>query len=209
MLCFFNAYKYLQLSDVSALRFSMPIFLVILSALLLSEKVGIHRWSAVVIGLFGVLIIINPSAGIFHPAAFIVLAGTVSAALAMMMLRKLAATESSLAIVFYFMGLCTLISSIFLPFFWIPPTLLDLAFLAGTGISGVIGQFLLVSSYKHAEASFIAPLEYTAIFWAILFDYLFWSEPPNAVVMSGATIIIASNLYMFKREQIKAASKLT
>ncbi|MGE5766374.1 MAG: EamA family transporter, partial [Bacteroidota bacterium] len=120
--------------------------------------------------------------------------------LAMIVLRKLGRTETSASVAFTFTLSCTLVSGFALPFVWISPGPLDLALLIAVGLLGGVGQILMTVAFKHGDIALIAPLEYTAMIWATLFGYLFWSEIPGLNIWLGVAVVMASGLFILFRE---------
>ena len=169
MYCNFTAYTLLPLADVTAIGFAAPLFIVMLAAFLLRERVHIYRWSAVVIGFVGVLVIIGPGARMASGATIGVayaLTSAALAALAMIFLRRMSAHEHSTAIAFYFMLTASVISLFTLPFGWNFPTGTEGWVLIASGLAGGVGQLFLSFSYRYGEASLLAPFDYTAMIWA-------------------------------------------
>jgi drug/metabolite transporter (DMT)-like permease len=203
MFCNFTAYTYLPLADATAIGFAAPLFVVMLAALILSERVHIYRWSAVVIGFIGVVVIVGPEAGMAESAllgAMFALAGALLSALAMIFLRRMSAHEHSITIAFYFM-LTTCVLSVFtIPLGWNMPTSEQALVLIATGISGGIGQLFLSFSYRYSEASLLAPFDYTGLIWAVILGYFLFGELPAQQVWAGALIVIAAGCIILWRE---------
>lgn len=203
MYCNFTAYTLLPLADVTAIGFAAPLFIVVLAALLLREKVHIYRWSAVVIGFIGVLVIVGPEARVASGAAIGVtfaLASAALAALAMIFLRKMSAHEHSTAIAFYFMLTACVVSLFTLPLGWRIPMGQEGWVLVLCGFAGGVGQLFLSFSYRYGEASLLAPFDYTAMIWAVALGYFVFGEMPMANVWAGAVIVIAAGLLILWRE---------
>jgi drug/metabolite transporter (DMT)-like permease len=203
MYCNFTAYTLLPLADVTAIGFAAPLFIVMLAALFLRERVHIYRWSAVVIGFIGVLVIIGPGARAASGATVGVMYALTSAALAalaMIFLRRMSAHEHSTAIAFYFMLTAAVISLFTLPFGWNMPTGPEGWVLIASGVAGGIGQLFLSFSYRYGEASLLAPFDYTAMIWAVLLGYFVFGELPMANVWVGAVIVISAGLLILWRE---------
>ena len=203
MYCNFTAYTLLPLADVTAIGFAAPLFIVMLAALLLRERVHIYRWSAVVIGFIGVLVIIGPGARMASGATVGVayaLTSAALAALAMIFLRRMSAHEHSTAIAFYFMLTASVISLFTLPFGWNFPTGTEGWVLIASGLAGGIGQLFLSFSYRYGEASLLAPFDYTAIIWAAALGYFVFGELPMANVWIGTVIVISAGLLILWRE---------
>lgn len=203
MYCNFTAYTLLPLADVTAIGFAAPLFIVILAALFLRERVHVYRWSAVVIGFIGVLVIVGPEARMASGATIGVMYALTSAALAavaMIFLRRMSAHEHSTAIAFYFMLTAAVIGLFTLPFGWNMPTGPEGWVLIASGVAGGIGQLFLSFSYRYGEASLLAPFDYTAMIWAVLLGYFVFGELPMANVFIGAVIVISAGLLILWRE---------
>ena len=200
MITFFHALGLMPLADVIAIAFAAPLFVTALSVPILREVVGLRRWTAVGIGFLGVLIMIEPGPGVFRPVALIPLVAALFYALAMVLTRRLTRTETSVSIVFYYAVVATLASGAVLPFYWVTPDLVDFCLLASVGLVGGVGQILLTSAYRHAEASTLAPFDYTAMIWAVLLGYFIWEEIPGVNIWIGVLVVAASGIYIVHRE---------
>lgn len=203
MLCFFFSYRLLPLADVTAISFAGPIFIACLSVWLLGEKVGIHRWSAIVVGFIGMLVIVRPGQGMLESGALIVVAATAFYALAMIQIRKLSRTEPSASIAFWFTAFCTLFTGIAVPFVWVTPSWGDLPLLVGVGFLGGTAQLFMTRGYSLAPASVAAPFDYTHLLWSVLFGWYLWGDFPDVQTWIGCAIVIASGLYILWRETVK------
>ena len=201
----------LPLYEVKAIQYAMPLFVVILAALVLGETVRKVRLTAVGMGMVGVLIILWPRLSAFtggdeiEPAlamgALIVLTGSFCAALAQVFVRRLVESEDAAAIVFYFSVTATLLSLATLPFGWVQPSWSSLGFLLGAGLVGGTGQILLTSSYRYADASIIAPFEYSSMLFAIAIGLIFFDEVPTPMMLFGAAVVIAAGVLIILRER--------
>lgn len=196
----FTAFKLLPLGEAVALTLAGPIFLTALSVPMLSEKVGLRRWSAVIAGFIGVLVMTRPGAGVFDPAALFALGGALFYALAMISIRWLSATEPAATTVFYFTLFATVVGALSLPFQWQSLTVVGFLLLAGIGLIGGIAQMAMTQAFRLAPASIVAPFEYLALVFAVGLGYLFWGEVPDAYILAGSAIVIASGLYILHRE---------
>jgi drug/metabolite transporter (DMT)-like permease len=204
MYCNFTAYTLLPLADVTAIGFAAPLFIVMLAALFLRERVHIYRWSAVIIGFLGVLVIVGPEARMASGATIGVMFALVSAALAalaMIFLKRMSAYEHSTAIAFYFMLTASVVSLFTLPFGWQIPFGGEGLILIICGFSGGIGQLFLSFSYRYGDASLLAPFDYTAMIWAVVLGYFIFGELPMLNVWLGALIVIAAGLLILWRER--------
>ena len=200
----FAGYIFLPMADATAIGFAAPLFVVILAASMLGERVHITRWSAVVIGFTGVLLIAGPEASLNSAAAAgagFALLGAATSALAMIFLRRMSAHEHSITIAFYFMATSTAISLLTLPFGWVLPNGEQAAILILGGLAGGVGQLFLSYSYRYAEASVLAPFDYIAMIWAVLLGYFWFAELPTVQVWIGTAIVIAAGLVILWRER--------
>ena len=201
----------LPLYEVKAIQYAMPLFVVVLAALVLGETVRKVRLTAVGMGMVGVLIILWPRLSAFTGGdeiepllamgALIVLTGSFCAALAQVFVRKLVETEETAAIVFYFSITATLLSLLSAPFGWVVPSWETVAYLLGAGLVGGTGQILLTSSYRYADASIIAPFEYSSMLFAIVIGLVFFDEVPTGMMLFGASIVIAAGVLIILRER--------
>jgi drug/metabolite transporter (DMT)-like permease len=199
----------LPLPEVTAIGYAAPILVVIFAAMFLGEDVRLFRLSMVVLGLVGVLIVLSPRLQV-DPAgvdtretlgAVIVLLSAVCAALAQVFVRKLVQTETTSAIVFYFSITATLLSLLTLPWGWALPSAGVLALLVLAGLLGGVGQILLTTSYRHADASLIAPFEYTSMLLSILVGYTIFGEVPGAAMLAGGAMIVIAGILIILRER--------
>ncbi|WP_377509785.1 DMT family transporter [Octadecabacter sp. R77987] len=202
----FAGLKYLPLPEVTAIRFVTPVVMLILAALLLGERLRLVRISAVTVGLIGVVIIVWPrlSAGAGTTEAFgamIVLGSACLAALAQVFVKSMAGRESTAAIVFYFALTASVLSLFTLPFGWVWPTWQEAVLLVGAGIVGGIGQILLTSSYRFAEAGVLAPFTYVSMLWSIIIGYVWFLEIPTPQMLFGAGLIILAGVIIVYRER--------
>lgn len=198
----------LPLPDAIAIGYAMPLLAVVFAALFLGETVRIFRWSAVVVGLGGVLIISWPRLTLFGDGfgsneaqgALAVLASAALGATAMILVRKLVLTERTPTIVLYFSLTATVLSLVSLPFGWIMPDWQTLMLMALAGFCGGLGQILLTQSYRHADVSTVAPFEYTSIVLGILLGYFIFGDVPTWSMLIGTTIVIGAGLFVILRE---------
>ncbi|BAI76664.1 permease of the drug/metabolite transporter superfamily (plasmid) [Azospirillum sp. B510] len=200
MVAMFWSFHLLPLGDAIALNFAAPLFLTALSVPLLSEKVGIHRWSAVLVGFAGVLIIVRPSGDVLNLGAIVALCGALTNALAMIAIRQLSRTEPPDTIVFYFTLLTTILLGLALPFSWVTPDPMGWFLLLATGLLGGCGQLMLTRAYSLAPAAVVAPLNYTSLLLAVTFGWFLWGEVPTTTMAVGAAVVMASGLYILHRE---------
>jgi len=213
MVCSFTAFHLLPLADATAIGFATPLMVVVLAFFLLGEKVRIFRWSAVLVGFAGILVILSPhlGEGDFKDGqavgAVCAALGALFAALAMIFVRKLCETERTATIVTWFAGFATVFSLLTIPLgfvfpsqAWVMPDGLTALLLVLVGLSGGVGQILLTQSYRFADASTIAPFDYINMLWAIAVGWLLFSDTPSAPVLVGSAIVIAAGIFVIYRE---------
>jgi drug/metabolite transporter (DMT)-like permease len=206
----FVSLAYLPLSDAVAIGYASPLIVVALAALILKETVRTYRWTAVLVGFVGVLFMLMPhlNAGALAsglsggPAvgALFALLGAVCSAGATIQVRRLLKTERTGAIVLYFSLMTTVLGLATIVLGWRMPTAGDAVLLVVIGILGGIGQILLTQSYRHADASLVAPFEYTTMIWAFLIGWFFFDQVPQQAVVAGALIVAAAGLFVLWRE---------
>lgn len=209
MVAGFQALSYLPLSDAVAIGYAAPLMVVVLAAVLLKEVVRAYRWSAVGVGLIGVLIMLTPHLGVSGAAvaddgrmtgAMLAILGAICTAGATIQVRRLTMTERTGAIVFYFSFFAALIGLASIVLGWRMPDLWDLSILVMIGVLGGVGQILLTQSYRYGDASLIAPFEYTSMIWAVLLGWFVFGQFPEAVVLLGSAIVIAAGIFVIWRE---------
>jgi len=200
----------LPLPESIAIGYASPLLIVMLSALVLKETVRLYRWSAVMIGLVGVMIILWPRLTVFtDPSAFAdeealgalaTLGSAFMAAGAMLMVRTLVKTEKSATIVIYFSLTSSVLALASIPFGWAWPSPTDWAFLIGAGVAGGIGQVLLTECYRHADMSIIAPFEYSSLILGVGVGYLFFGDVPTPAMLVGGAIVVGAGIFIIYRE---------
>ena len=200
LIAIFIALRNLPLATVVSISFAAPIFTTIFSIFLLSEKVGVFRWLAVIIGFVGILIITEPGFSSFniyfiYPIIFCLGLSYVAIAI-----RQLSTTEPVWLISLYFSITITLASLFTLPYGWVMPNFSDLTLLILIGVFGGLANLWLGQSYKLAEVSLVSPLKYLALIFAIGFGYFIWGEVPSLKTLFGAALVIISSIIIFRRE---------
>ncbi|MGZ8337039.1 MAG: DMT family transporter [Allosphingosinicella sp.] len=202
MLLTFSALAFLPLAEATTLNFVAPLFAVMLSALILGEPVGPYRWTAVLVGLAGVAIVMQPAGSHLPPLGLaLALLGALGAAGVQITLRQIGHTESTPTIVLWFTGFVMIISGLFLPFFSVAHSATDWLILSVVGLSGGVGQLLMTSSLRFAPVSVVVPFDYSQLLLAVALGWLLWSTHPPATTWAGATVIVASGLFTLYREQ--------
>jgi drug/metabolite transporter (DMT)-like permease len=202
----FLALRYLPLADATAIGFATPLMAVVLAVIFLGEVVRAWRWSAVGVGLIGVVVMLWPHlgrAGLSSETAIGALwgiAGAFFSASAMTLVRHMTRSESTWSIVFWFSALSALAGLLTAPFGWPVPTPFDAALFVLMGLIGGVAQLLLTSSYRHASAAMLAPFDYFALIFALVIGYVAFREVPAGLVLLGAAIVIAAGLFVIWRE---------
>jgi drug/metabolite transporter (DMT)-like permease len=205
MILSFAAYHLMPLADAVAISFMAPLVLTALSVPILGERVGIHRWSAVIVGFGGVLVIVNPGAGMLSLGVAVAIGAAVAQALSMVTIRQLNRTDRPLAIVFYYMLFSTLFTALPLPLLWQAPSGTDWALAVLMGGTGCLGQYLMTRAFSLAPAAVVSPFNYVGLLWATVLGWIFWGDVLTLHVVIGAAIVIASGLYILYRETRKRA----
>jgi drug/metabolite transporter (DMT)-like permease len=204
MTCSFSALQHLALTEATAFTFAAPLFMTALSALMLREPVGWHRWGAVVVGFLGVLIMVRPEPGHMNVAGIAFgLTAALGSALAMVQIRQIAVTEKGPTIVFYFTLAGTVLGGAVSVFHWVSPDPLTLAVLIGAGLVGGVGQLFLTEAIRVAPVGVVAPFDYSQLIWATLLGFLVWGELPHAATLAGALVVAASGIYILHRELLR------
>ena len=196
----FIALRNLPLATVVSITFAAPIFTTIMSIFFLSEKVGLYRWMAVLVGFIGIIIISEPgfnSLNFYYIYPIIFCLGLSYVAIA---IRQLSETEPVWLIGLYFSFSIMILSFFTLPQGWVLPSLKDLLLLIMLGILGGLANLWLTQSYKFSEVSLVTPLKYLALVFAIIFGYVFWNEIPTTKTLLGSALVIISSIIIFRRE---------
>ena len=197
----FGAIILLPLAEQTTLGFAVPIFATILSALILKEQVGMHRWGAVLAGFIGVLIVVQPGGGHIPPlGALVGLTSAVMISFTSLQIRDMGRTEAAMTTVFWFSALSVLPMSLLLPFFMTSHDGYEWLLLSGIGILGGIGQIGLTGALRLAPVATVLGMDYIALLWSSFFGWLIWNHVPGPATWIGASIIIGSGLYIALRE---------
>ena len=203
LVAIFIALRELPLATVVSISFAAPIFTTILSIFLLSEKVGIYRWLAVLIGFIGIVVITEPGVSelnIYYIFPVIFCLGLSYVAIT---IRQLSSTEPVWLISFYFSLSITLLSFLTIAQCWVMPSFEHFVLLSFVGIFGGVANLWLSQSYKYSEVSLVTPLKYLALVFAIFFGYFIWEEIPTIKTLVGSFLVIISTLIIFRREIYK------
>lgn len=204
----FTGLGLLPLPEVTAIGYAAPLLVVIFAAMFLNEQVGVFRLSAVALGMAGVLIVLSPRLSVGADigaseklGAIVVLMGAVFAALAQVFVRRLVATEGTAAIVFWFTITSSALSLLTIPWGWVWPTWDVALMLVCAGLLGGIGQIFLTSSYRYADASLVAPFDYTSMILALTIGYFLFDEVPTGTMLIGAGVVISAGVVIIMRER--------
>ena len=200
LVAIFIALRKLPLATVVSISFAAPIFTTIFSIFLLSEKVGIYRWLAVIVGFFGILVITEPGISQLNVYYIFPIIFCLGLSYVAITIRKLSTTEPVWLISFYFSLSITLLSFLTIPQGWVMPSFNHLILLSLIGIFGGVANLWLGQSYKYSEVSLVTPLKYLALVFAIIFGYIIWGEVPTIKTLIGASLVIISTLIIFRRE---------
>jgi drug/metabolite transporter (DMT)-like permease len=197
------AFKRLNLADAYCIFFFAPLLIAALSAPLLGERIEPRGWVTIIVGLCGVIWMLQPSGTqLFSSGAVAALLATVGYVFASMILRVVSRTDSSAASTFWFLIMVSAGAGVLALPDWRAPLATDWPWLLAVGISGILGQHAISEAFRLAPLSLVAPFEYTALLWGVLLDYFLWQALPNTHLWGGATLVIGSGLYMLWREHV-------
>jgi len=203
MLCWFLAVSVLSLGSATAIGFAAPLFTTLLSIVVLKEQVGIHRWSALLIGFVGVLIITHPGAGTLTLGALFALGNAVLISTVAIAIRRMSMTESTETLTLYQMSVITLCTLFLLPLGYTAPAWYDLLGLAAAGAGNGIAQFWWTRALSVAPPSAVVPFNYLSLIWAAMLGFAIWGDVPTTDLLAGSGIVIASGLYILWRETVR------
>lgn len=206
-LAFTAALQVLPLAEATAINFVSPAFITVLAVIFLGETVGWRRWTAIGVGLLGVLIVVRPGSAIFQPAAILPVLTAASWATAVIATRRMAGADSSATTLIWTAGIGFAIFTLLLPFVFVMPTSGEFGFGLLIGLVSSIPHMLVVLAYRHAPASVLAPFSYTQIVTSTLIGFLFFSAAPDVWTMVGAAVIAASGLYSAHRERVRSRER--
>lgn len=199
---FFTALRFIPLADATAISFVSPLLLTMLAIPLLGETVGRRRWTAVIIGLIGALIVIRPGFGMAGWATLLPLASALAYTFYQIATRKLCAVDPPVTIFLYTGIVGTVVMSAVVPFFWTWPTLGGWLVMIALGLLGGGGHYLVIQAFRRAPASALSPFTFAVILWTTTTGYLVFGDAPDAPTMLGAAVIVASGVYVFYRERV-------
>ena len=195
--------RYLPLTDAMSITFTAPIVITALAPFVLGENVGWRRWAAVLAGFCGVLLMIKPSGEGLRLAIFLPLAAVAGAVGRDLITRRIASTESSVATLAFTTGIIGATGLVTVPFGWVMPSTTDWLIFAGAGILYGTAHFFYIDALRLGEAVLVIPFKYSNILWAAFFGFLIWGDTPDASVIGGTALVIASGLYIAHRELVR------
>lgn len=200
---FVYALRTLPLSTAYSIFFVAPLMITALSVPFLGERVGPRRWAAIAVGLVGVLVVLRPTGeGVLSLAGIAVLLAAFGYSVSAITVRIIARTDSTQALMVWLLFFMALGAGVLAAPQWVPIRSADAWVIVGIGVAGALGQYAITEAFRLGEASLIAPLEYTALVWGVLLDATLWGVLPDSVTWIGAAIIVASGLYLLRRERI-------
>ena len=206
--CFVYALKRMPLSTAYTLYFVAPLLVAALSVPLLGERVGPRRWTAIGIGMLGVVVVLRPGVdGLVSLPGLMVLLAATAYAIAAVTVSLLTRTDTPQSMVVWFLAIMAVGAGLAAIPGWVPLRWEHAALILGMGLAGAFGQIALTSAFMRGDASMIAPLEYTGLVWVIAWDWLLWQTLPDTATWTGAAIIVASGLYLLHRERVQHARR--
>ncbi len=207
-LFFISGLRFLPIAEASATGFVAPLFVTALSIVFLGETVGVRRWLATAVGLIGVLIILRPGTGAFHPAAFFPIVSALAWACTLIMTRMMSGRDHAITTMTYssIVGVCIL--SALVPFVWVAPSWHDILFGIFIGLASTAGQWIVVLAFRYADASVLAPFSYTQLLWVSILGFVIFGEMPDIWTVTGAVFIVGSGLYTAHRERVRRSQLL-
>jgi drug/metabolite transporter (DMT)-like permease len=207
-LLFISGLRFLPIAEASATGFVSPLFVTALSIVFLGESVGVRRWLATAVGLIGVLIILRPGTGAFHPAAFFPIVSALAWACTLIMTRMMSGSEHAMTTMTYssIVGVCILCALV--PFVWVAPSWHDILFGIFIGVASTAGQWIVVLAFRYADASVLAPFSYTQLLWVSILGFVIFGELPDIWTVTGAVFIVGSGLYTAHRERLRRSQLL-
>ncbi len=207
-LFFISGLRFLPIAEASATGFVSPLFVTALSIVFLGESVGLRRWLATAVGLFGVLIILRPGTNAFHPAVFFPLVSALSWACMLIMTRMMSGREAAITTMTWSAIVGVGILSALVPLVWVAPGWHDILFGVLIGVASTAGQWIVVLAFRYADASVLAPFSYTQLLWVSILGFLVFGEVPDVWTVTGALFIVASGLYTAHRERVRRSQLL-
>jgi drug/metabolite transporter (DMT)-like permease len=207
MTCIFFAFKLMPLAGATAIAFVAPLITTLLSILLLKEKVGVHRWSALVMGFAGVLLVTHPGVGEFQWGALFALGNAILISTVAIAIRQMSLTESSDTLIVYQVLLLVPLTALLLPFGFDTPARGDLLLLLTAGVCNGIAQFWWTKALHLAPASAVTPFNYLSLVWAMIVGFIVWGDLPTSDLILGSAIVVGSGLYLLWRETVRRVAR--
>lgn len=196
----FYAFSTMPMSQVYAILFATPLLITVLSIPVLGEKVGVHRWGAVVVGLIGVLVVVRPGGATLELGHLTAMIGALASSMASVIVRRIGHEERPMVLMLYPMMGNFFVMACAMPFVYRPVPVEHFGGFAIIAIFGFIGGMSIIRAYRNAAAAVVAPIQYSQIVWAMVFGILIFDELPDAYTLVGVIIIIASGVYILMRE---------
>jgi drug/metabolite transporter (DMT)-like permease len=203
MTCMFFAFSMLSLGSAVAISFAAPLLTALLSIVVLKERVGVHRWAALIVGFLGVVIVTEPGRGTLQAGALFALASAVLISSVAVAIRRMSLTESTETLTLYQMIVITICTLFLLPFGFRPPAWLDALGLAIAGIGNGIAQYWWTRALTLAPPSAVVPFNYLSLVWATLLGLAIWGDVPTPHLLLGAAVVVSSGLYILWRETVR------
>ncbi|MEX2617112.1 MAG: DMT family transporter [Alphaproteobacteria bacterium] len=202
---FVLAVQTMPLADAHAIIASTPLFVTAMAMFFLHEQVGVRRWTAVIVGFGGILIILRPGAGVVEPSALFALATAVGYALYIVLTRLVGQTDTAETSTLYMGFTGFLIAALFAPFFWTTPDLAGWGQMAAISVMAATAHIFLIMALQRAQASVLQPFSYMLLVWATVVGFVFFGDLPDTYTIIGAAIIVATGLYTIYREHTHKA----
>ena len=200
--------SYVPLADAVAITFVAPFMVTVMGALILREPVGLRRWTAVIIGFIGTLIVIRPGMGVIHPAAVLLIVAATAFALRQILSRILAGEDKTQTTVAYTAIVSWTLLTVPLPFIWQnPSSSLEIGLLLGMAVVAAFAEVLVIMALDAAQAVVVAPVQYSLLIWGTFYGFVVFGQLPDAWTWLGALIIIATGLYTLNRERLALKSR--
>lgn len=199
---------YLPLATAIAVAFSGPLFITAMAPMMLGETVGWRRWVAVLGGFAGVLVMVRPGSDTMQWAVLLPLAAALCGGMRDIITRRIAQTETTVAVLLVTVAAIALAGLATAPFGWVPLRSADLWVFAFSGFLFPCAHYLIIDSFRNGEASLVAPFKYTSMVWAILFGFLMFAEMPDEWTLAGSGIVILAGLYIMRREAVLRRRKV-
>lgn len=195
-----TAFSLMPMANVYGILFATPLLVTALSVPLLGEMVGWRRWSAIIAGFAGIMIMLQPGSTTIGPGIVAALIAALAASFSVIMVRKLSATESGASIALYSNLLIVLVMGTWLTQDFRPMPLTDLALAGTAGIAGGVALLSLIAAYRRAAAAIVAPFQYSQMLWGVVFGFLVFGDVPTPAVLTGGLVVVASGLFIIYRE---------